>query len=153
MIQLTEVQKSIEHHRVRQNRWRAKQLGLDATLTLEEWLSTLERFQGRCAYCQRTAATVLEHFIPLSAGGGTVVENCIPACSSCNAKKRHKPAHKDEQTGLFVISSDRSAGKAGINLPIWHSWNKGRRLTVSELIALAQVDSNGYLQHSADQGS
>jgi 5-methylcytosine-specific restriction endonuclease McrA len=29
----------------------------------------------------------VEHFIPISHGGGTTADNCVPACSACNFKK------------------------------------------------------------------
>ena len=66
---------------------RAQSKGLPATLTLEEWLQTLADFGGLCAYCQERPFEHLEHFIPIDAGGGTTVDNCIPACGKCNYSK------------------------------------------------------------------
>ena len=71
-----------------QHRRRAEKFGLPATLTMEEWQSTTEYFEGRCAYCQEKPWQVLEHFIPIALGGGTTVDNCVPACRSCNNAKR-----------------------------------------------------------------
>ncbi len=65
---------------------RARTRGLAATLTLAEWLKTLDDFQARCAYCGGPFE-VLEHFIPLIQGGGTTADNCLPACLSCNSTK------------------------------------------------------------------
>jgi 5-methylcytosine-specific restriction endonuclease McrA len=66
---------------------RARNLKLPATLTMNQWYETLLYFHGFCAYCLRNAYGVLEHFIPLSSGGGTTWNNCIPACQSCNVRK------------------------------------------------------------------
>lgn len=74
---------------------RAKRHGLPATLTLAEWLETIEDFQGKCAYCLKVPFTVLDHFIPLGCGisplitirKGTSKDNCVPACKACNIEK------------------------------------------------------------------
>ncbi len=65
---------------------RACDLELPATLSLEEWLSTLNHFEWRCAYC-KGPYRLLEHFIPLVHGGGTSASNCVPSCSGCNGIK------------------------------------------------------------------
>lgn len=80
----------VERHRVRAQVFRAKQQGTEATLTLAEWLETINAFQGQCAYCQTSPYEVLEHYLPIALGGGTTQENCLPACRSCNARKSDK---------------------------------------------------------------
>jgi 5-methylcytosine-specific restriction endonuclease McrA len=65
---------------------RAEKLGLPATLTLEQWITTLNHFQWKCAYCQGPY-TLIEHFIPLAHGKGTTADNCVPACHKCNSQK------------------------------------------------------------------
>ncbi len=62
---------------------RARKAGNPATLTLDQWLQTIKDFDMKCAYCGGSY-DVLEHFIPMSRGGGTTVDNCLPACNSCN---------------------------------------------------------------------
>lgn len=64
----------------------AKSRGEEYSLTLEQWLLTLAHFGYCCAYCGGTYA-LLEHFIPIGEGVGTVVKNCVPACQSCNRLK------------------------------------------------------------------
>lgn len=76
-----------ERARVQAQRIRAENKDLPATLTLEEWLQTLADFNGLCAYCQERPFEHLEHFIPIDAGGGTTIDNCIPACGKCNWSK------------------------------------------------------------------
>lgn len=65
---------------------RAEKLELPATLTLEQWISTLDHFERRCAYCKGDYR-VLEHYIPLVHGKGTTQANCVPACNKCNSIK------------------------------------------------------------------
>jgi hypothetical protein len=68
----------------------ARKQGADATLTLVEWFVILEYFHWRCAYCQTRSFQVMSHIIPLPQGG-TVRENCVPACYKCkNAYKRNE---------------------------------------------------------------
>ena len=81
-----------EQTRVSKQRTRAHNAGLPATLTLVEWLQTLIDFGGRCAYCSGPFDD-LEHFIPVSQGGGTTAQNCVPACRYCNSSKDH-PRYK-----------------------------------------------------------
>ncbi len=77
---------------------RAKALGVEATLTVEEWERTITDFNRLCAYCQRAVFDVLEHFVPITIVG-TTVSNCIPACRVCNAKKRDSTG--DALVGIF----------------------------------------------------
>jgi 5-methylcytosine-specific restriction endonuclease McrA len=76
----------IEYGRVIYHCQRAEKLGLPATLTLEQWLDTLNHFNRKCAYCQGSY-TVLEHFIPLNYPVGTTKQNCVPSCNKCNGIK------------------------------------------------------------------
>ena len=80
-------QESRERQRVQTQNYRAAQAGLEATLTLEDWLQTIADFNGRCAYCLERRFEHLEHFVPIDAGGGTTLENCVPACGKCNYSK------------------------------------------------------------------
>lgn len=79
--------KTRELHRVNAHNERAAAVGLPATLTLPQWLATLDYFNGQCAYCQIRPFTELDHYVPLSAGGGTTASNCVPACRTCNSSK------------------------------------------------------------------
>jgi len=75
--------------RAAQERRQALQAGLPATLTETQWEGALSYFGYSCAYCG--ASDVLfeqEHLVPVSAGGGYVVENILPACKRCNRSKR-----------------------------------------------------------------
>lgn len=78
-----------ERQRVRAQILRAKRAGVSATLTLPQWLETLETFHHHCAYCSGPYQ-LMEHYIPITEGGGTTQENCVPGCFSCNSKKSNK---------------------------------------------------------------
>ncbi len=71
-----------EIDRVRDQCINARQRGARATLTLVEWLTILEAFGWQCAYCRSKPFQVMYHVIPLPEGG-TVAENCVPACYRC----------------------------------------------------------------------
>lgn len=81
-------QKNInEIQRVKAQLYRARKAGTVATLTPAQWIHTLQSFRFLCAYCQVKPYEVLEHSIPVSKGGGTTQENCIPSCLQCNLQK------------------------------------------------------------------
>lgn len=79
-----------ERRVVREQRSRAGRIGQAASLTFEEWVETLVYFGGKCAFFSDHPYEVLEHFIPVSYGGGTTAFNCIPACRRCNATKNDR---------------------------------------------------------------
>ena len=68
-----------ELERVESQCFRAHTLRAEATLTLVEWLETLNYFHWCCAYCQSKPCQVMSHYIALPEGG-TTAENCVPAC-------------------------------------------------------------------------
>lgn len=67
----------------------ATRAGRPATLTPRAWLETQIAFKGLCAYCGRAEGNVIEHVVPISRGGGTTSDNCVPACLRCNGLKGH----------------------------------------------------------------
>lgn len=74
-----------------QRRRRARRMGANPDLTLEEWLDILDEFDHCCAYCQaRGVKLEQEHMTPLSRGGRHTKSNIVPACRSCNARKGTK---------------------------------------------------------------
>lgn len=74
------------------------------TIPTEEWLALKERFENRCAYCLEPAKLVLEHVIPLVLGGDHSLENIVPACASCNSRKRARTLLSCVQRGIGVIA-------------------------------------------------
>lgn len=72
----------------------ARAAGAVGSLTLNQWLHVLNAFEWRCAYCPDGPYQALEHVIPISRGGDTSADNCVPACTPCNAAKKDR--HPDE---------------------------------------------------------
>lgn len=70
---------------------KAKRRGAPGHHTNEEWLAVLEAHGGRCHYCgvllTRYTRT-RDHVIALANGGSNDISNIVPACKSCNFKKR-----------------------------------------------------------------
>jgi hypothetical protein len=65
------------------------------------------RAQERCEYCHlpargQAAQFPIDHIVPRSAGGTTVLENLALACPHCNAYKWAHTHSVDPETGLVV---------------------------------------------------
>lgn len=75
-----------ETRRAKRQRQRARRVGCAATLTAVEWLCVLAAYDFACVTCGGVFET-MEHVVPLSAGGGTTVENCRPMCTRCNQRR------------------------------------------------------------------
>ncbi|MFF8937226.1 HNH endonuclease [Streptomyces paradoxus] len=54
-----------------------------------EWLAVLTANEGKCVYCGEQAQT-MGHVIPFADGGLDDLPNLVPACHSCNLRKRDK---------------------------------------------------------------
>lgn len=74
---------------VRTHLSRARAAKLAADFKVSDWLETLKAFDWKCAYCQEQPYENLDHFIPIAVGGGTIRNNCVPACVVCNDLKGH----------------------------------------------------------------
>lgn len=72
---------------------RARARNAEGSCSREQWLARLAFHKYRCRYCG-TPLTVLtaepDHMIPLSRGGTQWPSNLVPACRTCNAKKKNK---------------------------------------------------------------
>ncbi len=67
-------------------REREKARALRAT---DWWRGKLQK--GVCHYCKQqvgAAALTMDHVVPVSRGGKSVRENCVPCCKACNNRKR-----------------------------------------------------------------
>jgi hypothetical protein len=56
-------------------------------LRARRWRQSLHRMTGcRCLYCGEASESI-DHVHPLSRGGQSITENCVPACLGCNGRK------------------------------------------------------------------
>ncbi len=54
------------------------------------WRKSLHNFtEESCIYCGNNSESI-DHVLPLSKGGLSITENCVPSCLSCNGKKSDK---------------------------------------------------------------
>lgn len=75
--------------RVAASRWHAKQLHAKVNdLRLRDWLAALDEHGRQCFYCGSSEEIQIEHLVPLWSGGDNTRSNVVPACKSCNWKKR-----------------------------------------------------------------
>jgi len=44
----------------------------------------------KCEYCGKKKDLTVDHFIPISKGGGSNIENLVAACKDCNKRKGNK---------------------------------------------------------------
>jgi 5-methylcytosine-specific restriction endonuclease McrA len=67
---------------------------LPTTLTIQQWRECLDYWEHSCAYCGSTKHIEMDHFVPVTSPKclGTVANNIIPACKSCNSSKQNKDA-------------------------------------------------------------
>lgn len=71
-------------------RRRAAKLGVISTLTTNEWIEIMKKYNGKCLCCGSSEKISIDHIIPISKGGGHVADNVQPLCISCNSSKSVK---------------------------------------------------------------
>jgi hypothetical protein len=87
-----------ERHREIQSRARSKRHRLnprpDNSLSANDWTSILEKWNHRCVYCGSSDVPLTQdHYIPLIKGGQHTADNVVPACLTCNCRKRDRHPH------------------------------------------------------------
>ena len=64
---------------------------MNSSMSKKLWRKALKaHFDCTCVYCGKSyelSQLTLDHVIPRSAGGETIVSNMVPACEKCNQKK------------------------------------------------------------------
>jgi 5-methylcytosine-specific restriction endonuclease McrA len=73
--------------RAKSQKHRALRLAADGTFTPEEWNILVRIYDERCAYCRDRGPLEPDHRVALSRGGSNDIENILPACHRCNARK------------------------------------------------------------------
>lgn len=93
------------------------------------------QFDDRCAYCQTAEHLTpvifeIEHIIPSSHGGATVLENLCLACPTCNRLKSDR-----------MLAAVASSGQSRLFHPQRDDWEKHFRWSddATELIGLTDV--------------
>ena len=59
-------------------------------VTKRDWFRLCGRYDNRCAYCGLAKPLTQDHIIPIVRGGRHAIGNLLPACRSCNSRKRHR---------------------------------------------------------------
>jgi 5-methylcytosine-specific restriction endonuclease McrA len=63
-----------------------------ADLTGAQWEQIKASYRGRCAYCGKpTDNLTMDHVVPLARGGAHTASNIVPACLTCNMRKKVGP--------------------------------------------------------------
>ncbi len=71
--------------------------------TRHEWQALKAHYKDRCAYCGRKMTRLtMDHITPLSKGGSHTLANIVPACKSCNSRKRERAPLVPVQPLLLV---------------------------------------------------
>jgi len=92
---------------------RAREQQASGSHTTREWVASVVRFRGRCAYCGAPARLHADHRTPLSRGGTNSIDNILPACAPCNMSKHdrteseyliRKYGARLDGTGLAIIA-------------------------------------------------
>jgi 5-methylcytosine-specific restriction endonuclease McrA len=73
--------------RARSLNYRARKIQAEGSFTAAEWLAVVAQFGGRCSYCGESGPLEADHRIPLARGGSNTIDNILPACRRCNARK------------------------------------------------------------------
>jgi predicted phage replisome organizer len=77
-------------NRIRQQRKRLRSFGMkdDEIKKIEKSIS-----EEPCAYCGSTDKVnmTIDHIIPVSKGGSSLLSNLVPACKNCNSSKKDRP--------------------------------------------------------------
>lgn len=74
-------------------------------LTRQEWDFIKHMYDNRCVYCgKKPKILTQDHIVPLVKGGQHIITNVVPACRSCNSKKRDRAPLKPVQPLLGFVA-------------------------------------------------
>src|SRR5256885_10896465 len=92
--------------RAKSAKHRALRLAADGAFSASEWTELVRTHGGRCAYCGNTAVLEPDHRVALSRGGSNRIENILPACHPCNARK-HRMTEAEFRARLAAENDGR----------------------------------------------
>jgi hypothetical protein len=95
--------RNLDKRRAYESKRRAtKKSAMIKELTAQDWQDILVSYNHCCAYCSRKPQRLTQdHITPLSKGGHHTKSNIVPACRSCNSRKRTGPPPKPVQPLLL----------------------------------------------------
>jgi len=84
-----------EAMRARNHKRRAMLRNAEGNFTVQEWISTCDKYNNKCAICGCNKKMTVDHIIPLTKGGSNYINNIQPLCHSCNARKGNRIVPKE----------------------------------------------------------
>lgn len=73
--------------RAKREKHRALRKGAEGFFTAYEWRELVAQYEHACAYCGAIGPLEQDHCLPLARGGTNWIDNILPACRVCNARK------------------------------------------------------------------
>jgi len=92
--------------RAKAHRHRALRTAAEGAFTSQQWNELMKAYDGRCAYCRCDAALEPDHRVALSRGGSNRIDNILPACHRCNARK-HRMSEAEFRARLAAEANER----------------------------------------------
>lgn len=79
-------------------------------LTAAQWKEIKAAYDHRCVYCgKKQERLTQDHITPLVRGGANTVSNVVPACKSCNSRKKDRAPLVPVQPLLLTIAPARAS--------------------------------------------
>jgi 5-methylcytosine-specific restriction endonuclease McrA len=100
--------------RAKREKHRALRIGAEGFFTAEEWQTLVAKYDHACAYCGAIGALEQDHCVPLARGGTNWIDNILPACRVCNARK-HLQTEAEFRARL---AAERDPAQRGRNLDV-----------------------------------
>lgn len=93
-----------EYNSIQYGKRRAREaLALRNDFTMKQWRTMIDLVASCCVYCDRHMQRLtVDHLTPFVAGGSHTLWNILPACRSCNSKKKAGPVLKPVQPFLLL---------------------------------------------------
>lgn len=110
-----------EVRRAKEQAYRARKLAAAGSFTGAEWLALVARWGNVCAYRGEPGPLEPDHRVPLARGGTSFINNILPACRGCNARKhtmteeefRARLAVEDALVGPSTVELSEQSHSAG----------------------------------------
>lgn len=92
--------------RAKLQKHRALRKGAEGFFTAAEWRELVTLYEHACAYCGAIGPLEQDHCVPLDRGGTNWIENILPACRVCNARK-HLMTEEEFRARLAAEAAQR----------------------------------------------